>query len=244
MDSNLHIFQHELPDSGQELQIQHTSTFILFSELPLEIRQKIWRDTFPRVTHCILLYNARSGKSDLLHQKKTPIASRINQESRTETLRNYHVLEQKFDYPDSLPTLSELHCLFWNPTIDILKTEFYGVLGPTLRTYFNLQFDEDWDGFTLSVLLLKARHIYWYKEYNECVEKEECGLNDFKGLLNLDVTYPRNARKTWSPLDSAIWAAGGVKCLQSLNKHFRSSVLRGDRKVIPRVRIISEAEDK
>jgi hypothetical protein len=69
----------------------------------------------------------------------------------------------------------------------------------------------------------------------------ESGLNDFKGLLNLDVIYPRNVRKTRT-LDSALWAAGGEKCLQSLNKYFRSGILRGDRKVIPRVRIISEAD--
>jgi hypothetical protein len=220
--------------------MQHTSAFTLFTGLPLEIRQQIWRDTFYKVTHCLFFDEPRSHEIDLLRPKKAPITSRVNQESRMEALRNYRILEHISIYPHLLPS-SEHQYLFWNPTIDTLKTDFYGVLGHTLRTFFNLQFHADWDGFAPSVLLLKVRHIYWHKQYSECVEQMESGLNDFKGLLNLDVIYPRNVRKTRT-LDSALWAAGGEKCLQSLNKYFRSGILRGDRKVIPRVRIISEAD--
>lgn len=63
-----------------------------------------------------------------------------------------------------------------------------------------------------------------------------------KVFLNLDVIYPKNGTKTHLHINSALWAAGGERCLQSINKHFRSGVLRGDRKVIPRVSIMSEAD--
>jgi len=111
-----------------------------------------------------------------------------------------------------------------------------------LRTYFDFHFYTDWDEFKLSVYLLEVRHSYWFREDDELVEEVESGLNDFKGLLSLDVIYPRNGPKTQFHINSALWAAGGERCLQSLDKHFRSGVLRGDRKVILRVSIMSRVD--
>jgi hypothetical protein len=76
-------------------------------------------------------------------------------------------------------------------TIDTLKTDFYRVLGPTLRTYFNFQFYTDWDEFALSVHLLEVRHSYWFRENSELVEEVESGLNDFKDLFELGRDIPQ-----------------------------------------------------
>jgi hypothetical protein len=243
MDSNLLIFQHELPDSDQELYIQHTSTFTPFSELPLEIRQKIWRDTFPKVTHCLFFRNARSHKRDLTFPKKSPIASRVNQESRMETLRNYRVLEHKLIYVYPLPTSPKDKYLFWNPTIDKLKTDFYGAFDPSLRIDFNMHLQGDWNEFAQSVLFLEVWHGYWVRVYNDYFENGQLsGLNDFKGLLNLHILYPSpSRRKRYEDIENTLWRAGGRECLRSLNEYFKSGVIRGDRKIMPQVSVMSEA---
>lgn len=103
----LALLQDELPDPEQELYFQRfpTATFHLFPKLPAELRIKIWRHTFR--TRCITIFENgyRRGpfgsgpKPDpyrptaYIRFPVPPITSRINGESRYETLKHYQYLD-------------------------------------------------------------------------------------------------------------------------------------------------------
>lgn len=81
----LHLFR-QLPDPESYLFLEHwrdTPTFICFSQLPTEIRFKIWRSTFPKACNVFLILDSIMGTNEL------PLALSINTESRTETLKHY-----------------------------------------------------------------------------------------------------------------------------------------------------------
>ncbi|KAH6672862.1 hypothetical protein B0J14DRAFT_563363 [Halenospora varia] len=71
---------------------QALTEFHLFPNLPLELRQNIWRATFapPRQIKISEIF----GNVKYAHSVKPPIAHAINQESRTETLLRYEMLRR------------------------------------------------------------------------------------------------------------------------------------------------------
>ncbi|PMD26866.1 hypothetical protein NA56DRAFT_698107 [Hyaloscypha hepaticicola] len=90
----LSVFLFELPEPNEELSYQYPNTFELFPKLPLEIRLNIWRHTFPRRTHVI--FNGPYKPWPCLRVRYTPpppVSSRVNFESRQETLCRYKVLQ-------------------------------------------------------------------------------------------------------------------------------------------------------
>jgi hypothetical protein len=167
MVSNLLVFRHELPDLNQELSVQHTSSFTLFLELPLELRQIIWRKTFPKVTHYWSYYNDSVRWCHL----SPPMASCINQESRMETLRQYTILEHRMEYNYDT-TLHTPKCTFWNPAKDTIKPICISCLDPAFSVSLQLTFMQYgryshllsnllclWTGYGLN-----ASRSYWRKE--------------------------------------------------------------------------------
>jgi hypothetical protein len=125
----LHTFAFELPDPNQELFFQCPSTFPLFLKLPLEIRRFIWRETFPETKR--VWYSGLIGEAFCCNQlRNVPplISAHINQESRTETLRQYSRL-----LPSSAPcdifaynipsSTRKQPPMFWNGERDILSLD-------------------------------------------------------------------------------------------------------------------------
>lgn len=90
--------------------------FTRFSELPTELRLKIWRCMFPRGRLMDLSAVLTVPKD--YRFPTPPMTLSVNHESRTETLRRYWVLRQEhIDVRKSHPTFHQLH---FNPQIDSL----------------------------------------------------------------------------------------------------------------------------
>ncbi|KAF8863003.1 hypothetical protein BDZ45DRAFT_738682 [Acephala macrosclerotiorum] len=103
----LSTFEDELPDPDQALYIQMgkpLDVFERFSNLPIEIRLRIWRLSFPEGRNMWLDigHNTERFFEDWYKhhlQRPFPIALYINQESRSETLRHYVILYQSEGSP-------------------------------------------------------------------------------------------------------------------------------------------------
>lgn len=85
----LPLLKNELPDPSQEL---FHSDFPLFSSLPVELRLKIWRHTFPP-TRCIVTFAEKDVKNVCFPGPLT--IAWVNQESRAETLKHYQLMEKR-----------------------------------------------------------------------------------------------------------------------------------------------------
>ena len=89
VNSAFSLLRNELPDPNQEL---FRSEFLLFRKLPIELRLKIWRSSFPaerRVNAWIDLNGCRS-----VHFPGRLISACVSRESRAETLKHYQVFQQ------------------------------------------------------------------------------------------------------------------------------------------------------
>ncbi|CZR68831.1 uncharacterized protein PAC_18731 [Phialocephala subalpina] len=100
---NFSAMVYELPDPNQELSIQlfkPLDVFHPFPELPIEIRLRIWRLTFPKHRNMNLdpCYGLRTRDMAKWLRPRTirelPVTLCINQESREEALRHYTILYQ------------------------------------------------------------------------------------------------------------------------------------------------------
>lgn len=97
-------------------------SFARFPDLPLELRQLIWRETFPgRRIVKINSYGTVKQNSYTFHAffstAPIPIALSINSESRAEALRHYH---PSFGmHSAAIPSI-----IYFNPSLDTLYFEF------------------------------------------------------------------------------------------------------------------------
>lgn len=102
VEINLSLFLLELPDPNEDLYLQPSytlNTFDVFPKLPIELRHKIWKYTFPgrRYVCMDIIFCGDSGTlgercsryDHLSETEQLPIALSINRESRQETLRTY-----------------------------------------------------------------------------------------------------------------------------------------------------------
>jgi hypothetical protein len=98
----LHLFTFELPDPEIQLYIQlgkDLDSFTLFQKLPLELRLKIWRSTFPKPRFVSLGRSCIGPSCKVCHHEvqrdqhtPLPVTLGINSESRIETLKCYTVV--------------------------------------------------------------------------------------------------------------------------------------------------------
>ncbi|PVH75731.1 hypothetical protein DL98DRAFT_592868 [Cadophora sp. DSE1049] len=117
------LFLSDLPDSRQELSIQLNSHFPAFSRLPLELRLIVWRLALPKGKP---LYLMNKTKTKRPRSQRHPIGSRVNQESRKETLQHYVILYQRKKKPHRPTTLIPMY--FFDPKVDTLHLDLYSVL--------------------------------------------------------------------------------------------------------------------
>ncbi|KAH6666682.1 hypothetical protein B0J14DRAFT_196953 [Halenospora varia] len=97
----INLLTHELPDADQQLFVQTIlNEFTLFPSLPLELRLRVWKFTFPPPRTMIMTSNVVNYISDydvlpgspyiFTRFYAPPIAYGINHESHTEVLRHYN----------------------------------------------------------------------------------------------------------------------------------------------------------
>jgi hypothetical protein len=149
---DLAIFLLELPDANEELAYQYPITFHLFPKLPDEVKLMIWRRTFPRRTH-VLFGGPPYGKScvRVRHTPPSPISSRVNFESRQETLRHYKVLQTgRCACNKHRPEF-----LFWNGETDRLRGLEHRYKNYNLPYLWNSHFNHSLTDFSTSVRILE-----------------------------------------------------------------------------------------
>jgi hypothetical protein len=186
LSNNLSAFLFELPDPTEELFYQAPDTFWLFSKLPLEIRQNIWRQTFPRRTHMMLNSPYRCLRLMQKHAPPPPVSSQVNFESRQETLLHYKVFQ--------LSTWCKCYSrrpetFYFHPKRDSIRVhDSYLNMRPDIRKargYKKCHFGAALKEFTCSVRSLEL--IWQYVEQEDGGEglSEECVLGNFEGLQAL-----------------------------------------------------------
>ena len=228
--TTLEILLFELPDPNQHLFIQILLTaFILFPQLPLEIRLMIWRESFPGPRRIDIKLGQFPRQTSGLC--RPVISLKINQESRSETLKCYHIV---FDPtttdlfrnapPICLDVTRDTAVVFMFPIMADLK--FY----PGLKTYANI-FQ------ALRHLEIRGANFGSSSEDEAEFERNEGAfLRLFPNLeeLQVDVRYGPCGVGIWTQSDG-VTEADVARFLEDFALFFRTEVELGRRLSIPKV---------
>ncbi|KAL2067705.1 hypothetical protein VTL71DRAFT_15801 [Oculimacula yallundae] len=144
----LQIFDNELPDSEQTISTEDTrlSEFTLFKNLPVELRLKIWNLCLPKGRRLCLYPDMMFRPS-----RSSPITSRINAESRKETLSTYSCVQlgfrmawQVFRNPQRIFNTAREFRNSGSIPSDYLWDAAHDILRLQGRAAHQLSFDESW----------------------------------------------------------------------------------------------------
>jgi hypothetical protein len=204
-----------LPDPDQELYIQKLSEFTLFPKLPIEVRLMIWDFSFPNTTHfatCCWSMPSYGLGVPFSFRRYSPSTSRVNIESREETLKYYHVVKLS----------AEHSCrLWWHPTL----------AGKQTFTYFNTSTD--------SFMTLKISFNWWEQDPRIKILLDKNGLKAFTGLERLYVVDASDPNITWVTRCRGRLARRVIRCLA---KVFEDLALGGVKCSVPKVVIMRRRE--
>ena len=175
--------------------------FTLFPKLPLELRRKVWRESFPAGRHVSL--DTNSGSSPRL-----PTSLRVNRESRAETLRFYIVLFKSDLHKDKKITQQNEIPFCFNPARDSLWLSIsFLPMRPNYKTdslnAWMDYIDNKLPGGCHSIQILELRKITiasmysapgrWFAEAKYKSTSGKRGLEWFSGLDRLMLTVAENA---------------------------------------------------
>jgi hypothetical protein len=186
----LDVFHFELPDANQEMFYQYPSTFHPFPKIPLEIRIMIWRETFPRSRHTWAFRLGNMSCCDILQYPLPPITACINQESRSETLRKYQVLNAGLIPCHSYSNKGLLirpQTTFWNEDRDFLCIYWSWLFSSSLIYFWHSHFINDFQSFHNSVRTLELRLYFWVARIDD---SEDSHLKLFTGLREIRLIDP------------------------------------------------------
>jgi hypothetical protein len=231
-----------LPDPDQELYIQKLSEVTLFPKLPIEVRLMIWDFSFPNTTHfatCCWSMPSYGLGVPFSFRRYSPSTSRVNIESREETLKYYHVVKLS----------AEHSCrLWWHPTL----------AGKQTFTYFNTSTDSfmmtsvDIDTFNMenpwtpswmtllaAIKTLKISFNWWEQDPRIKILLDKNGLKAFTGLERLYVVDASDPNITWVTRCRGRLARRVIRCLA---KVFEDLALGGVKCSVPKVVIMRRRE--
>jgi hypothetical protein len=242
-------------DSGHDMPVQPLSKFTLFPNLPLELRQKIWRATFSnlnqRTSRFIITDDPRrSQKPDFT----PPITSQVNRESRLETLRCFHILETN-DHgwcdskTHSWARKCDRHIIFWNPDTCIFSANYVELRHSFLSTYsWKAHFapSSSWESFAgllriiemeIPCLPLRNRVMnerdFWYHAPSST-------LSAVTGLLELRIVECPDSRKTE---ERKMLRDEGQEYVDLLTEYFEGRVAKGEILKMPKITLIITGDD-
>lgn len=158
--STLSLLLSELPDPHQELFIQALITeFALFPKLPIELRNTIWRATFPIGRRISLQGLIDLGPGPYI---STPIASRVNKESRAEFLTKYGMLMHVYSRNTLKGRKWTFKLVFFHPDMDIVTMTLHLMLSEWLSPEKFPVFVQKWfiSGYS-AVKVLEMRPAAW-----------------------------------------------------------------------------------
>jgi hypothetical protein len=199
--NNLAVLLLELPDPDLELSFQAPSTFTCFPQLPTELRLKIWRLTFPKLTYFweqrTLFYRWA------LRMPQPPASASINYESREETLKHYTLLlrteiilyehhkgcyrrYRRLEGSFCVGTDNQrVRTVYWNPTRETMISTFYhSIYQSQIEMYPEVR------PAITSVRKLQLLVRWWIISTAELIMGNEAkgnGLYDFLELLELQL---------------------------------------------------------
>jgi hypothetical protein len=237
----LSVFLFELPDPNEELYYQYPHTFRLFPKLPLEIRVNIWRQTFPRRTH--MIFNGPYKPFPCFRVRYTPpppVSSRVNFESRQETLRHYKVLQTS-----TLCTCYSLRpkTLYFHPEIDILRGWDTHLKVPNnIERDWDYHFKVSLEEFASSVRFLEmiCVSLDHDEEEDEIEICEEGILGNFDALQKLrilDIGYRLPAEYGPASDQLRLDGPGGQVMIQALTRFFQLQAAEEPGCAVPEVSI-------
>jgi hypothetical protein len=231
-----------LPDPDRELYIQKLSEFTLFTKLPVEVRLMIWDLSFSSTTHfattCWSMPSYLLG-APFSFRRYSPATSRVNVESREQTLKHYHVV--KLSSENSClkwwhPSLAGRHTFtYFNPNTDAFMTTGVDI------EVFNKEVigSPSWLNLLAAIKTLKITFDWWEDDPNVEIMLQENGLKAFTGLERLYVLDTSNPDIFWQ-----------MKCRGSLarrviiylTKVFEDLALSGVKCSVPKVVIMRRRE--
>lgn len=181
--TTLRHFTHDLPDPHEELFYQPLSSFTLFPKLPPEIRSMIWQATFPRNKHFWWFHPGKPEQA--LAKIQPPISSRINCESRKETLQHYQVLRRRnFQGRPS----KWYPFVFFNKDRDVIRSASIVLCQDIVFQFWQEHFLGDHLNFIGSVATIEMTHGPWHQRVEQRFhDKDMEGLKTFTGLKQLRI---------------------------------------------------------
>jgi hypothetical protein len=231
-----------LPDPDRELYIQRLSEFTLFPKLPIEVRLMIWGLSFPNTTHfattCWAMPSYALGVPFSL-RRHSPSTSRVNIESREETLKHYHVVKLSAEHSCKL---------WWHETLAGKQTFTY--FNTSTDTFMMTSVDIDtfdkenfwspsWMNLLAAIKTLKISFEWWEDHPNIEILLDKNGLKAFTGLERLYVLDLSNAEITWVTRCRGSLAR---RVILSISKVFEDLVLSGVKCSVPKVVIMRRRE--
>jgi len=241
----LALILNELPDPDQELFFQPllATAFHSFPRLPTEVRLLIWRHAFPRARYIICKRLRRDAESYYTFVfPASPITSRINAESRGETLKHYQPLEKSSSYicvSDKHKVVRPVEVLLWNKTGDRLRVNTWGLINRHigLVKFFKTYFLDEGKSFFKSLELLEWHLHHW------C---QDCYLMSEKTLRRSWVQYFISASDIRVIYDVSCAPATSEQrrneTLKTLREGFQTMVVRDPSRKLPNVVLHEAAE--
>jgi hypothetical protein len=234
-----------LPDSDRELYIQQVSEFTLFPKLPDEVRLMIWDLSFPNTTHfattCWSMPSYLLGTPFSCHPY-SPITSRVNVESREETLKHYHVVKLS----------SENSCVnWWHPSLKDRtiftyfnpKTDAFSTTGIDIEVFnkepFSSPTSPSWWNLLAAIKTLKITFDWWEDDPNFEILLQENGLKAFTGLERLYVLDTSDPNIPWAARCRGSLAR---RVILSMTKVFEDLALSGVKCSVPKVVVMRRRE--
>jgi hypothetical protein len=237
IQSLITTFTLELPDSNQDLYPQvYLDEFHLFSNLPPELRLKIWKCMLPPPRHWYM------GSTQSIFP---PIVFRINKESRRETMRHYLLVtffkalpEGTVETADQIKYRHQRACLDFNKDIVCIHERYIfkgGILDDA-----HLKWMEENIQFPRAIRILHILYMRWEQRWED---KRREGIKELlKFFPNLkEIRLGRCLALRPGVISSfeslGLTGVAAMRCKNVFNEAIRAEHLKDSRFKIPIITI-------
>jgi 2EXR family len=238
------LLQSELPDPHQDLFFQPLHTFHEFRNLPVEIRLLIWRRTFPRTRYMRQIPGAKSTHHICtLQYPPAPVSSLVNNESRSETLKEYQILTHS-ELADARARMERRRLLFeggvlWNRSTDVLQARWLSIAFCEVHhLMMGDMFVREGKDFLRNLEIIELTVTDWAPDFFSSelcpplTEQNGIWIEDMTGLSELRL-IPKTRRN--SPPHQQFNNERAKQCIENLDKSFRSLAAKNPNQTIPRI---------
>lgn len=229
------VLLHELPDPHAELHVQqHLNDFQVFPELPIEIRLKIWRATFPKGR------TLNFDKVPFPCRLPPPITHRVNRESRRETFAHYQIfrLVDSHDYRlwKAAYFITSVKCpkngdgvsICISPSLDVIQVSLWLLTNRWLNGMWMKIFPAQSLSCFSTVQQLRFTGVWWNEVIAERVLIAD--LQHFKCLRKLEIVVETGASEREHCL----------LCMEHLRSVFEKLKVEDPSRTMPKISLLLE----